>query len=73
MIEFYFFIFSLKSKMLRSAIKMIEVANQRLSQTNKEQIKEPDDENQLFEDTARPKHVLGYVPPKSNYMPNQVN
>ena len=73
MIKFYFFLFSLKSKMLRSAIKMIEVANQRLSQTNKEQIKEPDEENQLFDDTARPKHVLGYVPPKSNYMPNQVN
>ena len=52
---------------------MIEVANQRLSQTNKEQIKEPDEENRLFNDTARPKHVLGYVPPKSNYMPNQVN
>ena len=52
---------------------MIEVANQRLSQTTKAQIKEPDEESQLFDDTARPKHVLGYVPPKSNYMPNQVN
>ena len=52
---------------------MIEVANQRLSEINKAQIKEPDEENQLSDDTAKPKHVLGYVPPKSNYMPNQVN
>ena len=52
---------------------MIEVANQRLSQANNAQTKEPDEENQFFDDTARPKHVLGYVPPKSNYMPNQVN
>ena len=52
---------------------MIEVANQRLSQANNAQTKEPDEANQLFDDTTRPKHVLGYVPPKSNYMPNQVN
>ena len=52
---------------------MIEVANQRLSQANNAQTKEPVEENQIFDDTARPKHVLGYVPPKSNYMPNQVN
>ena len=51
---------------------MIDVANQRLSQINNAQTKESDEENQLFVDTERSKHVLGYVPPKSNYMPNQV-